>query len=225
MKAILTFEADKRKALFDKLADQYFLADIFSLGYANYLRKKLVKISNATQKEKIIDFMSGQGELSKKIRGFNTESVIYNVDFSKSMINNDKNKSLINNIQSSILDFESKEKVDLVLSSFGLKTLQKHEIEGLAKKTKLSLKKGGEFYFVEFNFNFIEYITIGLFLFPLILFSSIVYNYKSIYHLFFLKYTFSFNRKYILHSLSNEFEDVKVKRLPGVIFISGKNGK
>jgi len=204
------------------LAKNYFLSNLFSLGYATFLRKRLIKLSDAKQKETVVDFMSGQGDLFDLMKGSTKLRRLNQVDFSKQMINRSEKDNRVENFCDDITSFEPSEKVDLVISSFGLKTLSEQEINDLAYKTKSSLKDNGEFYFIEFSFNFFEYLFVGCYLFILIVLSSLFYSPNAIYHFYFLRYSFLFNDKTVISSFKEHFENIEVKRYPGAIFISGK---
>ena len=158
MKAELQYSPEYVQALSDKLAKQYWLIGLLSFGVNRYWRGRCIRRLPITDASIIADLGSGAGNNWRMIKSKHKEARIYGVDFSGEMnraaaqkIRQNKWKDINileeNFLHSSVAD----NSVDIVLSSFGLKTLSCDDIGLLAQEINRILKKGGCFSLVEIS--------------------------------------------------------------------------
>jgi len=133
---------------FNKLSDTYSVNEYASFFLTNYMRRKLIKKVNCFKNKSVLDIMSGKGENLKHITQDNTE--ISTVDFAIKMneASRLKNKG-IHQIQKDFFEMTNSNSFDIILCSFGIKTIEISRIETFAKKINNLLNKNGEILLLE----------------------------------------------------------------------------
>lgn len=140
---------------FDEIQPKYYVNEIASLGFTRLFRRFGVqKIKNYGDK-RVLDIMSGQGENLKYLQCHNESTKIYTLDFSasmsKSLAKNFKGKFEIEQIETDF--FQNKipsNSMDVILCSYGTKTIDSAEIEKFADELSRIIDINGEIVIVEF---------------------------------------------------------------------------
>ncbi len=152
------FEPRFVEQLFDKMSSSYARMNyITSFGFSERWRRKCIKELKMEEGKVIADLMAGMGECWKFIlKNSDKTSKLIGLDFSTEMIerakkNKEKFKGytieiLQENIFNNSIENES---VDYVVSGFGLKTFNDHQLEKLAEEIERILKPSGRFSLVD----------------------------------------------------------------------------
>lgn len=147
---------------FNDLSETYATNEYASFYTTNYMRRRLIKKVESFENKSILDIMSGKGENLKYIsKHINTD--ITTIDFSSKMNEaarlNHRNEK-IHQIEGDFFEINHKqESFDIVLCSFGIKTIEPEKLNSFAKKINHLLKPNGEVFILEIvkpkkTFNF-----------------------------------------------------------------------
>ena len=144
---------------FDKLSKDYWMSDVFSLNLLSYCRQKAIQKLNIQQGTVVLDMMSGTGSnfslLSQKV---GNKGRIIGLDISEKMndlaqIEVEKQQLLNVNIYTK--DFFNNElpseSIDVIVGTFGLKTLSPDAYPFYSKEIKRLLKPHGKFVLIELS--------------------------------------------------------------------------
>ncbi|MEY8868696.1 class I SAM-dependent methyltransferase [Gaetbulibacter jejuensis] len=138
---------------FNSISGDYNVNVFASFFVTNYIRRQLVNKIKSYEDKTVLDLMSGRGENIKHIKKYNNRTSITTVDFSKCMNQiakeNLKNRNVLQvekNFFNSNLPLES---YDIILCSFGIKTLKCNETIIFSEKMSSLLKPNGEVLLLE----------------------------------------------------------------------------
>lgn len=142
----------KQIEYFDTLSNSYEKNEYASFFTTNYMRRKLIKKVRSFDGKSVLDLMSGKGENLKYINS-NSNTNITTLDFSSKM-NVAARLNHTNKITQQIeRDFFKTEfrtnAYDIILCSFGIKTIEKNMYHIFSKKMSQSLKPNGEILLLE----------------------------------------------------------------------------
>ena len=138
------------KRYFDSIGKNYYVNEYGSLFLTSFLRKKLVsKIKNYKNKS-IVDLMSGRGENLKYLKKTNQITTVdFSIEMNKIAKESFKNINLVQ-IEGNIFDVMfSDNDYDIVLCSFGIKTIKKEDLKLFAIKINSILKNNGDILLLE----------------------------------------------------------------------------
>jgi len=139
---------------FDNLSQYYYINEICSFGLSNYYRRKLVKMASTYERKHILDIMSGRGENLKYINQKKSNALITTLDFSKSMNSISKNKQsdkIFKQLHLVFFNYNTNSTYDIILCSFGIKTLTKNQYNSFAEKLNSLLSMNGEVLLLELS--------------------------------------------------------------------------
>ena len=144
---------------FDKLSKDYWMSDVFSLNLLSYCRQKAIQKVDIQQGTVVLDMMSGTGKnfplLSQKV---GNKGRIIGLDISEKM--NDLaqievEKQQLLNVDIYTKDFFNNEfpseSIDVIVGTFGLKTLSPDAYPFYSKEIKRLLKPHGRFVLIELS--------------------------------------------------------------------------
>lgn len=141
------------KAYFNGLSKTYDTNKYASFFLTNYMRQKLINKVISFENKSILDVMSGKGENLKYINQNQNNLKITTIDFATEMnkaariILKDKT---IRQIENNFFKINHKsESYDIILCSFGIKTIEHEKLNLFAKKINHLLKPGGEILLLE----------------------------------------------------------------------------
>jgi ubiquinone/menaquinone biosynthesis methyltransferase len=146
------------RKLFNEMSTSYERMNyLSSFGFSLRWRNQFVRKLPATQEPiRVIDLMTGMGEIWSMMRKRWPEATLHALDFSDGMLKHAdrKNKKHFNGLvqllnQDVLRNNLPDESYDQVTSCFGLKTFDAEQIAGLAAETRRILKPGGQFAFIE----------------------------------------------------------------------------
>lgn len=152
---------------FNKLSKTYATNECASFFTTNYMRRKLIKKVRSFKNKSILDIMSGKGENLRYINQNKDHTQITTIDFASKMNEaarvNHKNKK-IHQIENDFFAINHKaESYDIILCSFGIKTIEPKKLDLFIKKVSHLLKPNGEILLLEivrpkrkFNFKLAE---------------------------------------------------------------------
>jgi ubiquinone/menaquinone biosynthesis C-methylase UbiE len=139
------------KQLFNKLARHYYLIDVLSFGFSNYLRKLALKEGFESNPKKVVDFMCGSGNNLHIIHKNKYKFTSYEgYDFSTEMIHIAKQKfATKNNMhffeQDLIPGNNNNISADFIICTYGLKCIAKNNYENFVNLLYNSLNGRGCF--------------------------------------------------------------------------------
>jgi len=141
------------KNYFNLLSKTYFINEFASFFITNYMRRKLIKKIKILKNKSILDIMSGKGENLKYINQRQNNTTITTIDFANKMnvaarLKN-QNKIIKQIEKDFFINNEKSESFDIILCSFGIKTIEKDKIKLFAKKINHLLKANGEILLLE----------------------------------------------------------------------------
>ena len=144
---------------FDKLSKDYWMSDVFSLNLLSYCRQKAIQKVDIQQGDIVLDMMSGTGKnfpfLSRKV---GNEGRVIGLDISEKMnalalIEVEKQQLL--NVDIYTKDFFNNgfpsKSIDVIVGTFGLKTLSPDAYSLFSKEMKRLLKPQGKFVLIELS--------------------------------------------------------------------------
>lgn len=138
---------------FNKLSEVYNINEHSSFYTTNYMRRKLINKIKLFNNKSLLDIMSGTGENLKYIKSKNSNMKITTVDFSSKMNQiarlNHKNK-IVHQIENNFFEIDqTKEVYDIILCSFGIKTIDYKQLNLFSEKLNQLLKPNGEILLLE----------------------------------------------------------------------------
>lgn len=144
---------------FDKLSKDYWMSEVFSLNLLSYCRQKAIQKVDIQQGAVVLDMMSGTGKnfpiLSKKV---GNQGQVIGLDISEKMnalAQIEVEKQQLLNIEIYTKDFFNNgfpsESVDIIVGTFGLKTLSPDAYSLFSKEIKRLLKPQGKFVLIELS--------------------------------------------------------------------------
>ncbi|WP_397362003.1 methyltransferase domain-containing protein [Olleya sp. R77988] len=154
------------KEYFNNLSGTYRTNEFASFFLTNFMRRKLIKKVQNFENKSVLDIMSGKGENLKYINQNNTK--ITTIDFASKMNiaakSKHKNKK-IHQIENDFFKEKHKpESYDIILCSFGIKTIQPEQLNAFTKQLSKTLKPNGEIFLLElvkpkrtFNYKFTKF--------------------------------------------------------------------
>jgi ubiquinone/menaquinone biosynthesis methyltransferase len=130
---------------------------ITSFGFSiRWRRQSIGHLDGSLDNIKVIDLMTGMGEIWNPLKKKFPNASLTALDFSDEMLRHAslKNQKYFDNqillVQKNFLNSDlPSDYFDLVTCSFGLKTFNTEQLHVLASETKRILKKGGDFSFIE----------------------------------------------------------------------------
>jgi len=146
--------------LFDEMARTYGLVNLISsFGFSRRWRRQCIRSIKIATDATILDLMTGMGELCPDLlQTIGTDGKLKAVDISPVMCARAKrhvsttNGSRLHVIQADALNCPiDDESVDYVVSTFGLKTFNSHQLAVLATEVARVLRPGGQFAFLEIS--------------------------------------------------------------------------
>jgi len=105
-------------------------------------------------KKEVLDIMSGRGENLYFIDSRKFETSITTLDYSNCMNALSRKKQsnkIFEQIDLDFFDFEPSKNFDVILCSFGVKTIPKEQLKNFAEKLNAILSKNGEILLLELN--------------------------------------------------------------------------
>jgi ubiquinone/menaquinone biosynthesis C-methylase UbiE len=137
---------------FNELSKTYVANEYASFFITNYMRRNLIKKIKSFEDKSILDLMSGKGENLKYIN-LTKNKKITTLDFSKEMNLaarlNHKDKE-IQQIENDFFETNHKKELyDIIICSFGIKTIEPEKLNSFAKKINYILKPNGEVLLLE----------------------------------------------------------------------------
>lgn len=137
---------------FNNLSETYTTNEYASFFMTNYMRRKLIRKVQSYKNKSVLDIMSGKGENIKYLTQ-NDTSTISTIDFSNKMNEaarlNYKNKK-VHQIEDNFFDMNyTAESFDVILCSFGIKTIEPEKFNAFSKKINYLLKPNGEILLLE----------------------------------------------------------------------------
>lgn len=145
------------KRLFDEMAGTYGIVNtLSSFGFNRRWRRQCLRAIQVPAGGQAVDLMTGMGELCPDLSNFlGAEGRILALDISESMCRKASEKTShfpVTVVQADVLTYEfAPASADVVVSSFGLKTFSREQLETLAHKIYRILKPDGVFSFVEIS--------------------------------------------------------------------------
>lgn len=148
------------KQLFDEMAATYGLMNLVSsFGFARRWRRQCVRAVPIRPGDRVLDLMTGMGEIIPDAgRRIGAEGSITAIDFSARMCQEarkhagDRAPCPVRVIEADVLSVDLPTgSADVVLSSFGLKTLSPDQIWMLARRVQDVLAPGGRLSLVEIS--------------------------------------------------------------------------
>ena len=144
---------------FDKLSKDYWMSDVFSLNLLSYCRQKAIQKVSIQQGAIVLDMMSGTGKnfpvLSRKV---GDKGRVIGLDISEKMnalAQIEVKKQQLLNVDIYTKDFFnnefSSESMDIIIGTFGLKTLSSDAYSLFSKEIKRLLKPQGKFVLIELS--------------------------------------------------------------------------
>ncbi len=171
------YEAEYVRTLFDEFAPSYHLTGRFSFGLDDTIRRKAIAELQA-EPVTICDMMSGSGQNWKFIKQKYPGAQITAVDFSTGMNAAAKTDSSIKVLQQCATNTSINDNcMDVVVCSFGIKTMSHEQQTAFCHEVLRILKPGGQFVIVEFSkpkglFRLLYHIYFQLLLPLLLLFAG-----------------------------------------------------
>jgi ubiquinone/menaquinone biosynthesis C-methylase UbiE len=148
------------RELFDEMAATYGIVNLLSsFGFARRWRRQCVRAVPIRPGDRILDLMTGMGEIIPDVaRRVGKRGSIMAIDFSARMCEkarryaDDRLPCSVRVVESDVLSVDlSPGSADVVLSSFGLKTLSADQLCVLARQVHDVLVPGGRLSFVEIS--------------------------------------------------------------------------
>lgn len=145
------------KRLFDEMAGTYGVVNtLCSFGFNLRWRRQCLRAVPLPAGGNAVDLMTGMGELCPDLSGFlGSSGAILALDISQSMCEKARQihcECRLSVVQADVLIYPFEEgNADVVVSSFGLKTLSVEQQKTLAQIVFRLLKPGGVFSFVEIS--------------------------------------------------------------------------
>lgn len=145
------------KGLFDEMAQTYGIVNtLSSFGFNQRWRRQCLRTIGIPANGRGIDLMSGMGELCPDLSRFlGPAGSILAIDISETMCRKamgNKFDCPVSIVQADVLDYDlAAASADVVVSSFGLKTFSREQLQALASIVHRVLKPGGVFSFVEIS--------------------------------------------------------------------------
>ena len=151
--------AESVRALFDEMARTYGVVNLVSsLGFAYFWRRSCVAAVRG-EAATVCDLMAGGGECLPHLerefgRGVQVDLVDWSTEMCKraesTVARSGRTGARVLNCNALALPCPN-HSYDVVVSTFGLKTLKEEELAELAKEVKRVLRPGGRFAFLEFS--------------------------------------------------------------------------
>jgi ubiquinone/menaquinone biosynthesis methyltransferase len=152
------YNSDYVKQLFNHMSSSYERMNyITSFGLSQRWRNQALKTMNLSQEPvKVIDLMTGMGEMWSSVSRALPSCEITAIDFSDGMLvhakhrNNNKYNGTVSIVNEDVLNNSLPSNYfDYVICAYGLKTFDADQVQRLAKEVVRILKTGGQFSFVE----------------------------------------------------------------------------
>ncbi|HNF48900.1 MAG TPA: class I SAM-dependent methyltransferase [Chitinophagales bacterium] len=142
----------KIKKIFNDLAEDYWLNNIFSFGLTAYIRKQAIDKLKIKQNESVLDIMCGTGDNFKYLFRFTNH--ITALDYSENMLSvaraSNKYSKSVHLVKKDFLSDDISElKFNNCLCTFGLKQLQDDEIPIFVHQLRTVLCAQGRFCMAE----------------------------------------------------------------------------
>jgi ubiquinone/menaquinone biosynthesis C-methylase UbiE len=144
------------RELFDEMAGTYGLVNLISsFGFAARWRHQVTRDLPLTANSHVVDLMRGMNELCRSLRAHAPKTLrLTAIDFSSEMVRrarNDWHFHVRTCLEDALAWNFEPASADVVLSSFGLKTLNQQQQLQLARRVAELLRPGGMFSFVEIS--------------------------------------------------------------------------
>jgi ubiquinone/menaquinone biosynthesis methyltransferase len=147
------------KSHFDSLSKDYWMSEIFSFKLMSYWRKKALNKIEIKHGDVVLDIMSGTGEnadLLSKLVGGNGRIICLDISEKMNQIaQSNIQKKQIENVEVLTKDFLYNEfpaeSVDVIVCTFGLKTLHQSTPSVFSKEIMRLLKPNGKFVLIELS--------------------------------------------------------------------------
>jgi ubiquinone/menaquinone biosynthesis C-methylase UbiE len=159
LKGNLLYNINFIKYHFDSLSKDYWMSDVFSFNLMSYWRKKAIEKIDIKQGDVVYDIMSGTGNnfafLSQKV---GDSGCVLGLDISNKMneiAQLEIEKKQLFNVKICEQDFLKNdlktESADVIICSFGLKTLPDNALNLFVSEIKRVLKPNGKFVLIELS--------------------------------------------------------------------------
>jgi ubiquinone/menaquinone biosynthesis C-methylase UbiE len=151
-----SYSPDVVRNLFDEMAATYGVVNLISsFGFCAVWRHQVTRGLPLESATRVVDLMSGMNELCRSLAPRSPSDLsLTSVDFSPEMVRRAR-KDWPFDVSSRLEDVFSWKfepgSADIVISSFGLKTLDRHQQMQLSKVVDELLRPGGVFSFVEIS--------------------------------------------------------------------------
>jgi ubiquinone/menaquinone biosynthesis C-methylase UbiE len=150
------YDPESIRALFDEMASTYGHVNLISsFGFTARWRHQAVEGLPLSEGACVVDLMSGMGELWRSLAtSLPASAQVIGVDISQEMARRARRQWHFSTdvIVVDVLTWDAKpELADVVVCSFGLKTLSREQQQRLARMVARLLKPGGSFSFVEIS--------------------------------------------------------------------------
>lgn len=145
--------------LFDEMSRTYGIVNLISsFGYARRWRRQCLRSIQIPDGATVLDLMTGMGELCPDLlRTIGPEGQVLAIDISPEMCgrarqHGAKHASRLQVIEADALNCPVADaSVDCLVSTFGLKTFNSHQLAELAQEVARVLRPGGQFAFLEIS--------------------------------------------------------------------------
>src|SRR5262245_18800679 len=150
------YDPESVRMLFDDMASTYGRVNLISsFGFTAGWRHQVVVNLPLASAVRVVDLMSGMGELWRSLAGGLSPSArVVGIDFSPEMVRRAK-KDWHFAVEISVADVLTSDlgsaSADVVVSSFGLKTFDREQQQRLAHTVAQLLKPGGMYSFIEIS--------------------------------------------------------------------------
>jgi ubiquinone/menaquinone biosynthesis C-methylase UbiE len=153
--ARVPYDSESVRALFDDMASTYGHVNLISsFGFTARWRHQVVAGLPLASAECVIDLMSGMGELWRSLALLPASAHVVAVDFSSEMVQRARRTrhfSVDVREADALTWVFPPSTADIIVSSFGLKTLDREQQRQLAERVAGWLKPGGSYSFVEIS--------------------------------------------------------------------------
>ena len=146
-------------SLFNEMSQTYGIVNsISSFGFCFFWRSQCANLLQYNDDDLVVDLMSGMAELAITINGKNPNLRFEAIDLSPAMcdlatksVKRNRLRNCTVTVGDALATNIESNSVDAVVSTFGLKTFSREQLESLAAEVQRILKPGGKVAFLEIS--------------------------------------------------------------------------